>query len=188
MRKLMLAAVAGLALASAGLALAKDHQGGSATAVTGAFTATTVSSSATRSCTTSDGKTLQTTKATYTGTASGDATLTGNLTIAARSTINTSTDVGLVTGRIRIAAAAGNTEAQFTGVYDHGKVAGLAVGHVQGEHARLIANTSATFSPAAGFSAGKIGSGSAGGSAVETGAAGCAPDQSSGDHGKGHHK
>lgn len=185
MRKLMLAAVACLALATAGLALAKGHQGAGATAVTGSFTATTVSASQTRSCTTSDGKTLQTTHAVYTGTASGDATLTGALTIDARSAINTSTDVGVVTGRLRITTSAGDTQAHFTGVYDHGTVAGLTVGHVQGPHGLLLANTSATFSPTAGFSNGKLG-GSAGGSAVEGGAGWCepAPLPPSGDHGK----
>lgn len=177
MRKLLLAAVGLFALAAAGLALAKPS-GSSVASVSGTFTATTASHSEQRSCTTSDGKTIESTSATYTGTAAGDASLAGDLTVHARSVIDTTDDLGTVRGSVRI----GGGEARFSGVYDHGKLSGLLTGHVgkKDAHSTLLANVSAGFSASGGFTGGKIGA-SDGGSAVELTAGGCKP---SGDHGK----
>lgn len=169
MRKLLLTSVALVALAAAGLAYA--HISGSTVAsVTGTFDATTVSHSTQESCTTSDGKTIQSTSATYTGTAAGDASLAGTVTVRAHSVIDTTDDLGTVHGSLRI----GGGEARFSGVYDHGKVAGLLTGHVGSKdaHSALLANVSSGFSATGGFSGGKIGA-SDGGSAVELTAAKC---------------
>ena len=178
MRKLLLAAVGLLALAGASVAFAHAF-GSSVTSVTGTFTATTVSHSEQRSCTTGDGKTIQTTSATYTGASLGDASVAGNLTVRARSVIDTTDDLGTVQASVRI----GGGEARFTGVYDHGKVAGLLTGHVGAKHSHstLLANVSAGFSAAGGFTGGKIGA-SDGGSAVELAAGSC----KSPDHGQHH--
>jgi len=170
MKKFALVAVSVAALAGAGVAVAHgiDNGAQSVSAVAGSFTATAVSGSQTHSCTTSAGKAIAETKATYTGTASGSPDLTGAATIAARSTIDTTDGLGVVNGTLKV----GKTEAHFSAVYDHGAIAGTASGHAATPHVQLLANVSATFSTTAGFTGGKIG-GTSGGSAVELGPGGC---------------
>jgi hypothetical protein len=172
MKSLIIAAVAVAALTGAGVAVAHGIDGGtqSVSAVTGSFTATSVSGSQTRSCTTAAGKTIASTKATYTGTASGSPDLTGAATINARSTIDTTDGLGVVNGTLKI----GKTESHFSAVYDHGAIAGTASGHAATPHVQLLGNVSATFSTTTGFTGGKIG-GTSGGSAVELTPGGCAP-------------
>ena len=171
--------VSGLAmLAAAGLAVAKSDGAKSVKAVAGTFNATSVSPRAnTQTCTTTEGKTLVVTKGRYTGIALGDQDLAGPITLDARGVINTTDDVGFVTGRLRIDVTSGaDTRAQFTAVYDHGRLAGLATGHVQDPRARLLANLSAGFNTTGGFTDGKIGN-TSGGSAVEIGPGRCEPAQ-----------
>ena len=175
MRKLILMMAAFAMFATAGIAVAHGVDSGkNVKSAAGTFTATTVGSSQTRSCTTTDGKAITITSATYTGTSAGDADLTGTATLQVRSTIDTTDGLGIVQGRLKIDASGGDTTAHFDGVYDHGTVAGLASGHAAAEHVALLANISASFSPTAGFTGGKIGGGTAGGSAVEVGPARCA--------------
>jgi hypothetical protein len=161
-------------LLTAAIAVAHGVDGGrSVKAVTGAFTATSASHVQQRSCTTSDNKTVVVTDAVYTGTASGDPDLTGLATIHARSVINSTDNVGVVSGELRVDVAAGrNTQAQLDAVYSGGQLAGLAIGHAHDPAARLVANVSAGFSATGGFSNGKIG-GTSGGAAVELLPAGC---------------
>ena len=178
MRTFVLVSACVLALAAAGIAVGKSLDGGSksAKAVTGTFTATTASKVETRTCTTKDGKTLVSTKGTYTGTATGDPDLTGNISVQARSVINSTDNVGSVTGKLKIDVASGaDTVAQLNGVYSSGQLAGLATGHGQDEHAKLLANFSSGFSPTGGFTGGKIGGGTSGGTAIELGPGQCAP-------------
>lgn len=184
MRKLLLTATALVALAGAGFAYAHGT-GSSVASVDATFDATTVSQSEQLSCATTDNKTIQMTSATYTGTATGDVSLAGTVTVHARSVIDTTDDLGTVQGSVQI----GNGEARFSGVYDHGKVAGLLTGHVgsRDAHATLLANVSSGFSPAGGFSGGKIGA-SDGGSAVELSAGQCKPSPGGGPHDKGQGK
>ena len=55
-----------------------------------------------------------TTNGTYTGIAAGDADFTGNATLRATSLINTTDNIGLVSGTLRIDVASGrDTQAQF---------------------------------------------------------------------------
>jgi hypothetical protein len=174
MRKLTFVLAVTVALVVAGLAVAKGLDGGakSATAVAGTFTATTASNVETRTCTTSDGKTIAITRATYTGTAAGHPDLTGPVTLQVRSLINTTDNVGAVSGRLKIATGADkSTRAEFTAVYDKGKLGGFAYGRVA-EHVQLLANLSATFSTTTGFADGKIGA-TTGGSAIELGPSRC---------------
>jgi len=169
MRKLILSTVAIAMLATAGLAVAQVMDGTkSIQSVTGTFTATTVQTKGKAStCKTSDGKTIATTKATYTGTGAGNADLAGPIRLDVVSVINTTDDVGVVTGKLRIdVAAGGDTLATVTAAYEKGKLAGLATGHVQDPHAKLYANLSAGFNAATGLTDGKLGA-SAGGAAVE---------------------
>jgi hypothetical protein len=168
-RTLALAAAATAALTLTGLAVARSLDSSTnVRAIAGTFAATTASRIETKTCTTTDGKTLVTTTGTYTGASGGDADLTGAATVRARSTINTTDNVGVVVGALRIDVASGrDTEADFTAVYSGGSIAGVAVGRAHDPSARLVANLSAGFTAAGGFTSGKIGGGTAGGAAVE---------------------
>ncbi|HEX5247784.1 MAG TPA: hypothetical protein VFW41_11710 [Gaiellaceae bacterium] len=171
MKRLTIAVIVVAALASAGVAVAHGIEGGAqvATPVNASFTATSVTGSDTRTCTTAAGKTVASTKATYTGTASGSPDLTGAATIEARSVLDTTDGVGVVSGTLRI----GKTQSHFSAVYDRGSIAGLASGHGATPHQQVLANVSATFSATGGFTNGRIG-GTSGGSAVELSPGGCA--------------
>jgi hypothetical protein len=172
MRKMTFAAVVLVALMATSYAVAHGIDGAkSAKAVAGTFSATAASMS-TRSCTTADGKTIVVTDGKYTGAATGDPDLTGPITLRARSTVNTTDGVGVVDGRLKIDVASGrDTEAGFDAVYDHGNIAGLAEGRAHDPGAKLIANLSAGFAAATGFTSGKLGGATAGGSALELGPA-----------------
>jgi hypothetical protein len=174
MRKLMFAAAGLVALAATSVAVAHGIQGAkTATAVAGGFSATSTNVSS-RTCTTTDGKTLTITNGKYTGAATGDPDLTGPITLHARSVTN-SDGLGVVSGEFRIDVASGrDTAGVFSTVYDHGNIAGLAVGRAHDPSARVVANLSATFAPG-NFSGGKIGGGTNGGLAVELGPGKCAP-------------
>lgn len=173
-RTLLLVGTVVAALVSAGYAVAHGVDGTkTAKALAGTFTATTASRVETRTCTSSDGKTIVRTEGTYTGTAAGDADLTGPATLRARSTINTTDGVGVVSGSLRIDVASGaDTKAEFDAVYQGGKIAGLAAGSAHEPRSKLLANLSADFSASGGFSNGKLG-GSTGGAAVELGPGRC---------------
>jgi hypothetical protein len=166
-----------LALAAAGLAIAKGVQTSSVTAVSATFTATTqTGKSSTRTCTTADGKTLVATRATFTGSAASTSPeLAGAVTIDTQALINATDDVGRIDAHLRIASNSGKTDLHFTGVYDHASLAGLATGHAASPHVQLVGNLSSGFSTGGGFTSGKIGGGSAGGSAIELGPGRCAP-------------
>jgi hypothetical protein len=176
MRKLTFAAVVVVALVATSFAVAHGIEGAkSAKAVAGTFSATGTSTSS-KTCTTTDGKTIVVTDGKYTGVAAGDPDLTGPITLRARSVVNTTDNVGSVDGRFSIDVANGrNTDAVYSAVYDHGAIAGLAVGKAHQPNGKLIANLSATFSAASGFSGAKLGGGTSGGSAVEVGPGSCKP-------------
>jgi hypothetical protein len=175
MRKLILVSAVLVSLSVAGLAVAKGFNGTkSAAAVAGTFTATTAANVETRTCTTSDGKTIDVTSAKYTGTAAGAAEFTGPVTLRVRSLINTTDGVGVVSGALSIdTAAEKNTSAGFSAVYDHGKIAGLAAGRSQDRSVQVLANLSSGFTAAGGFTDGKLGGATAGGSAVLLGPGKC---------------
>jgi hypothetical protein len=164
-------------LAAAGIAVAAGlHDARSVKSVAGTFTAASASTS-TRTCTTSDGKTIAVTNGRYAGTAAGDPDFAGPIRIDARSMINTTDNVGTVEGRLRIDVASGeDTVAHFAAVYDHGRLAGLAAGRAHDPHVKVLANLSAGFTAAGGFADGKLG-GTTGGSAVELGPARCEPQK-----------
>ena len=177
MRRLTFVAVGLLVLATAGLAVAKALEPTrSITPVTGTFTAMTVQAMGKpTSCTTSDGKTLVTARARYSGVAAGDGNLAGPITLDARIVANETDSIGVVDGKLRIqVATGGETAARFTGVWASGKLVGFATGHTGEPHAKLFANFSSGFAPATGFTGGKIGA-TDGGSAVEVAPGKCAP-------------
>ena len=182
MRKFLIVAVGVLALTTTGLAVAKGLKGGkSMKTVAGTFAATPTADVKTKTCTTSDSKTIVASHGKYTGVATGatagDADLTGPVTLDVHSVVNTTDDVGVVEGKLKIDVASGkDTALHFDAVYDHGKLAGLARGHAHDPGMQVLANLSAGFS-AKGFADGKLGGGTAGGSAVELGPGKCAPEK-----------
>jgi hypothetical protein len=177
MRKLTYAIVTLVALAVTSIAVAHGIEGAkSAKAVAGTFTAaaSTTSSTSTRTCTTTDGKTIVQTDGQYTGAAAGDPDFTGPITLRARSVINTTDNVGVVDGRFKIDVATGrDTRGDFATVYSGGTIAGLAAGRASQPDTKLLANLSATFAAATGFTGGKLGGGTAAGMAVELGPTSC---------------
>jgi hypothetical protein len=164
-------------LVGAGIAVAHGFDSKSVRAVSATFAATTASNVRTSSCTGADG-TYAKSVATYTGTAtSSEPSLNGNASIEAASFVNTTTGVGTVWGKLRIATADGRrTSAEFEGVLSHGSVVGLAAGrnHPHGD-VKLVANFSADFSSAGGFANGKLGGGTAAGDAILIARGGCKP-------------
>jgi hypothetical protein len=187
MRKLTFAAVVIVALVATSFAVAHGIEGAkSAKAVAGTFSATGTSTSS-KTCTTTDGKTIVVTDGKYTGVAAGDPDLTGPITLRARSVVNTTDNVGTVDGRFSIDVANGrNTDAVYSAVYDHGAIAGLAVGKAHQPNSKLMANLSATFSAASGFTGAKLGGGTSGGSAVELGAGSCKPAHTTAERSEAH--
>jgi hypothetical protein len=174
MRKLTLIVVAAVACVAAGIAVADGFEGAkTAKSAAATFTAATAATTQTKTCTTSDGKTLAITKATYTGTSGGGTEFNGNAKLAVHALINTTDDIGTVSGGFTLGASHGSFEA----VYDHGKIAGLAEGRA-GEGIHLLGNLSAGFSATGGFSGGKIGGATTGGSAVELGPGRCTKTKS----------
>ena len=174
MRKLTFMAALLVALVATGYAVANGMEGAkSARAVAGTFAAAGTSTSS-RTCTTTDNKTIVVTDGKYTGAAMGDPDLTGAITLRAHSVINTTDNIGVVSGSLRIDQSSGrDTEAAFSTVYDHGSIAGLAAGRAHSPSARFLGNVSAGFSAASGFTGGKLGGGTSGGSAVELSGSSC---------------
>jgi hypothetical protein len=177
-RTFILAAAALAALVAAGIAVGDGLEGTkSAKSVAGGFSTGTPSQFRTRSCTTTDGKTLVATEGVYTGSATGDADFTGPIRLRARSLVNTTDGIGVVSGTLRIdVASGGDTVAHFDTVFSGGQISGLASGHAQDPHAKLLANISASFdaTSAGSFGGGKLG-GTSGGAAVELGPGRCEP-------------
>jgi hypothetical protein len=175
MRKIVLIIAAIAALVSAGIAVAHESDSKSVKSVSATFTATGASVVKTATCTGTDG-TYATTKATYTGMAiSTEPSLNGPVTVKTESVVNTTTDVGTVSGRLRIEGAGGKlTEAEFGAVYSKANLAGLAAGH-SGDHVQLLGNLSAGFTAAGGFTNGKLGGATTGGDAVLVTPGGCQP-------------
>jgi hypothetical protein len=179
MRRFTFIAAGLAALLVTSIAVAHGINGGkSAKAVAATFQATG-SSTSSKTCTTTDGKSITITNGRYTGTATGDPDLTGAITLSARSVVNTTDDIGVVDGQFRIDVSGGrNTFANYSAVYSGGNIAGFASGVARNSEARLVANLSAGFSASGGFSNGKIGGGTAGGNAAELGPGKCAPNSS----------
>jgi len=179
MRTFVLVSACVVALAAAGIAVGRSFDGNtkSAKSISANFAATTASKVDTRTCTTTDGKTLVSSTGTYTGTASGDPDLTGPATLSAHALINTTDNIGTVSGSLKIdVSSSTQTAAHYNAVYSGGSLAGLVTGHGQDPHAKLIGNLSAGFSATGGFTSGKIG-GTSGGGAVELGPGSCQSSQ-----------
>ncbi len=182
MRKWFLTMAGLAALATASVAVAHGIEGAkTAKAVAATFSAS-AGTTTTRTCTTTDGKTITVTDGRYTGTALGDADLAGPITLRARSVVNSTDKVGTVSGAFRIDVSGRDTTGSFSTVYDNGAIAGLATGRAHSPGAKIVGNLSATFDPSTGFTGGKIGGGTSGGTAVELGTGSCRPAKTHPEH------
>lgn len=181
MRKLTFAITALVALTATSIAVANGIDGAkTAAAVSATFTAAPSGTVTTRTCTTTDNQTITIADGKYTGNAaSSNAALQGAITVRARSVINTTDDVGTVTGAYRIdVASGGDTVGAFRSVYDHGTIAGWTDGRAHAQAGRVLGNLSATFAATGtGFQSGKIGGGTAAGSAIALGPTSCKPSR-----------
>jgi hypothetical protein len=182
----ILITAAALVLLGAGTALANHGFGGGSTFKQAAatFTATGPSNASTQTCTGTDGAHYTVTRATYTGTATGDTALSGQVTIDAVSVINDANpSVGTVKGGMKINTSSGPTWLGFLAVYSGGSISGLATGRTS-TGAGVVANLSATFSTSSntGFGSGKIGGGTAGGQALLLMPGGCSGTGGFGRH------
>lgn len=182
MRKLVLTMAGLAALVTASVAVAHGIEGAkTAKAVAATFSAT-AGTTTSRTCTTTDGKTITVTDGKYTGAAAGDTDLAGAITLRVRSIVNTTDKVGTVNGAFRIDVSGRDTWGAFSTVYDNGAIAGLATARAHDPGTRIVGNLSATFDPSTGFTGGKIGGGTSGGSAVELGRGSCKPSQTQNEH------
>jgi hypothetical protein len=166
-RLVLLALPVVVAFAAAGIAIAATSSGAQAASAT--FAATTVSNSKVVSCSVNGGDTLASTVATYKGTASSaDDRLAGDITIRARSLVDTTTGLGRVVGVFRISSGNGNTaHGKIDAAFASGAASGLVTGRVRDPGGRLVLTLSSPFDPSSGFQSGsKLGTGSVAGAGV----------------------
>jgi hypothetical protein len=181
-RWITVALAAVLALSVAGIAVAhkSELKAASTEAAQATFTATAnADKTRTRQCTGTDG-TYDITHGVYTGTVTGDARLTGNLTIRTKSVVNRDNGLGWTQGRVVVTdAATGKLKAgaDLTAVNtERGKLDGLLQGkvktpaetttapkakrgrHRHGNATGLLANFSAAFNAGGTELSGELGS------------------------------
>jgi hypothetical protein len=182
MRKVILTMAGLAALVTTSVAVAHGIEGAKTAKAVAATVSASAGTTTSRTCTTSDGKTITVTDGKYTGTAAGDPDLAGAITLRVRSVVNTTDKVGTVNGAFRVDVSGRDTTGAFASVYDNGAIAGLATGRAHSPGTKILGNVSATFDPSTGFTDGKIGGGTAGGSAVELGTGSCKPAPTQHEH------
>jgi hypothetical protein len=156
--------LAAAAVTVTGVAAATRHSQATQAAAAD-FGTTSVPRSHTEMCTGSDG-TYQTTVASYKGIAtSSDARLNGDLEIRAHSIVNTTSKLGWLDGTWRVRGTSAGSAGHIHAALANGSAVGSVVGRGS-QDSKLVASLSATFSQATGFSAGKLGAGSANGAGV----------------------
>jgi hypothetical protein len=176
MRRLTLVLAAGIALVVTSLAVGAQLRNRTTSAVSATFTATTVGSRATTTCSNDDG-TYQITSATYTGTSSGDPTLTGPIRLTVRASINTTKRLGTIDGTVVVDRSGRDTRARLTGVYHDGNVSGLLTGQALPPGQRFVGTFTASYSSDGGFGAGGIGTGNIDPAALAFNEGDCTPTQ-----------
>jgi hypothetical protein len=212
-RWISLAIAAVMALAVAGIAVAHKSAGPATPTepAVATFTATpNADKTRTRQCTGADG-TYTIAKAVYNGTSTGDARLTGNITIKSQSVVNTTTGLGhsegevfvrdAATGKLKAVAsfAAVNTEQGVLNGFLTGKVknaTAAAKAKRGGSHRHgnggtsIAANFSAAFNADGTQLSGELGGGAAQNTAVFYGnpcqPAAAGPQATAGDNGGRH--
>jgi hypothetical protein len=166
-RFIVFAALLCVALATAGIAVAKFKSGG-VIGVSATFDAQNVAKSVQKSCKVNGGDTYTYTRAVYKGNAaSADSRLNGAITIHAQSMVDNTTGIGAVIGDYRIDAASGpgafgRIEASLSG----GQMSGAVRGHAPKPWGELFAGLNGGYDASAGFSGANVGTGSGAASGV----------------------
>jgi hypothetical protein len=160
-RFIVLAAVLGAALVTAGIATAMLKSGG-VVGVSATFNATNVVKSVQKSCTVNGGDTYTYTRATYSGAAaSSDARLNGPFVVHAQSMVDDTTGVGAVIGDFRInGVAQHNSFGRIEASLASGQLSGSVRGHGTGPWGELFAGINGGFSASGGFASDNLGTGS----------------------------
>lgn len=164
---IVLAAVLGAALMTAGIATAMLKSGG-VIGVSASFDATNVVKSVQKSCTVNGGDSYTYTRAVYSGNAvSSDSRLNGAITIHAQSMIDDTTGIGAVIGDYKIASATGpGAFGRIEASLSNGQMSGAVRGHAPKPWGELFAGLNGSFSASGGFSGAGIGTGSGAASGV----------------------
>jgi hypothetical protein len=153
---------AGLAaLTASAVALASSGAGRTTKSVSATFAATTVKHLTTTSCTGADGV-YAVTHARYDGTSmSGDPRLNGKLRLQVKSVVNTTTNLGFVSGTFRVRdPAGGSADGSLVGVLSGGTLQGFVTGDLHHPGATdLLGSVTASFTALGGFTGGSLGTG-----------------------------
>jgi len=159
-RFIVLAALLGAALVSAGIAAAVLRSGG-VTADSATFNATNVVKSVQNSCKVNGGDTYTYTQAVYRGVAvSSDARLNGRIRLSVQSMVDDTTGVGALLGNYWVHGGVnpgsyGRIEASLSS----GKMSGSVRGHVLLPWGELFAGLNGGFTASGGFSGASLGLG-----------------------------
>ena len=166
-RFIVLAAVLGAALVTAGIATAVLKSGG-VIGVSASFNATNVVKSVQKTCKVNGGDSYTYTRAVYSGVAaSSDARLNGPIVIRAQSMVDDTTGIGAVIGDYRIAAASGpGAFGRIEASLSSGQMSGAVRGHAPKPWGELFAGLNGGFSASGGFSGANVGAGSGAASGV----------------------
>ena len=163
--RVLLPSSAVVAFVAAGVAVAGGGIGSVSQLSQTTFAATNVTHKDVRTCTGTDGKTYEVTRATFTGSAtnSSDPRLNGSVELDVKSVINTTTNVGWVQGHFDVnGSTAGNgAHGRFSAVFVGGNVSGLADGDLDSPHAKLLSVVAGPYSSSSGFSSLVLGGGTA---------------------------
>jgi hypothetical protein len=164
MRKtILIMVVAAVALVAAAVAYAAYTASG-VSAATATFSTDKVAPLRTGSCTGADGKAFTVTMGHYTGSAgfltpAAASELNGPLTIDARTVYSTTDGLGYVTGSFHVRSdSPSRLNGRFTATLKGTQLVGFLDASSRGNHARVLGNLSATFTPTTGFTAGLVGS------------------------------
>jgi hypothetical protein len=160
-RYITLAAVACVALALAGIAIAKVAKSGDVSAASATFNATTVTNIVVKTCSVQGGDTYAFTRAIYTGTAvSTDARLNGPVTVKAVSILDQTTGVGAVVGDFKVDGAANaGARGKIKASLSNGLLSGIVRLHVIHPGGEFLAGANGGFTGAGGFTNASLGSG-----------------------------
>lgn len=167
-RFIIVGALLCVALATAGIAVAKAVKSGGVIGVSATFDATSVVKSVQKSCKVNGGDTYTYTRAVYSGNAvSADPRLNGAIKIHAQSMIDDTTGIGAVIGDYRIVAASGpGAFGRIEASLASGQMSGAVRGHAPKPWGELFAGLNGGFDASAGFSAVNVGTGSGAASGV----------------------
>jgi len=158
-RRVLLASAAVIALAAASIAIADPGTPASTNTLSATFTATNLGPNHSSTCTPASGDSYTTTDAVFSGTATGDARLSGPITVHVKSVFDNNTKIGSLKGNVDVTTTspAGHSHARLSATNVNGVVQGWLDGNLSdGSH--FIGSFTAGFSTGGGFNPASIGS------------------------------